>query len=71
MEGIVLFKDALNTFYLWLYNVGHNVMVKYHSDNERKSVSATSWATAGHDVKEITQNVLTSAPLDTMVKVKR
>ena len=29
-EGNVLFNDALNTFYLRLYGVGH--MVKYHSD---------------------------------------
>ena len=32
-EGNVLFNDALNTFYLWLYGVGH--MVEYHSDSER------------------------------------
>ena len=32
-EGNVLFNDALNTFYLWLYGVRH--MVKYNSDNER------------------------------------
>ena len=32
-EGNVLFHDALNTFYLWLYGVGH--MVEDHSDNER------------------------------------
>ena len=32
-EGNVLFNDALNTFYLWLYGVEH--MVKYHSDGER------------------------------------
>ena len=31
----VLFKDALNTFYLRLYGVGH--MVKDHSDSERGS----------------------------------
>ena len=31
-EGNVLFNDALNTFYLWLYGVGH--MVKDHSDHE-------------------------------------
>ena len=30
MEGNVLFNDALNTFYLRLYGVGH--MVKDHSD---------------------------------------
>ena len=28
-----LFNNALNTFYLWLYGVGH--MVKDHSDSER------------------------------------
>ena len=32
-EGSVLFKDALNTFYLRLYGVRH--MVKDHSDSER------------------------------------
>ena len=32
-EGNVLFNDALNTFYLWIYSVGY--MVKYHSDRER------------------------------------
>ena len=32
-EGNVLFNDALNTFYLRLYGVGH--MVKNHSDCER------------------------------------
>ena len=32
-EGSVLFNDTLNTFYLWLYGVGH--MVKDHSDSER------------------------------------
>ena len=32
-EGYVLFNDALNTFYLRLYGVGH--MVKDHSDSER------------------------------------
>ena len=31
-EGTVLFNDALNTFYLRLYDVGH--MVKDHSDSE-------------------------------------
>ena len=33
-EGNVLFNDALNTFYLRLYGIGH--MVKDHSDSERK-----------------------------------
>ena len=32
-EGNVLFNDALNTFYLRLYGVGH--MVKNHSDSEK------------------------------------
>ena len=32
-EGNVLFNDALKTFYLRLYVVGH--MIKYHSDSER------------------------------------
>ena len=32
-EGNVLFNDALNTFYLRLYGVGH--MVKDHLDSER------------------------------------
>ena len=32
-KGNVLFNDALNTFYLQLYGVGH--MVKDHSDSER------------------------------------
>ena len=32
-ERNVLFNDTLNTFYLWLYDVGH--MVKDHSDSER------------------------------------
>ena len=32
-KGNVLFNDALNTFYLRLYGVGH--MVKDHSDSER------------------------------------
>ena len=30
----VLFNDALNTFYLRLYGVGH--MVKDHSDSEKE-----------------------------------
>ena len=33
-EENVLFNDALNTFYLRLYGVGH--MVEDHSDSERK-----------------------------------
>ena len=31
-EGYFLFKDALNTFLIRLYGVGH--MVKYNSDSE-------------------------------------
>ena len=34
MEEKVLFLDALNTFYLWLYSAGH--MIMDHSDGERK-----------------------------------
>ena len=41
-EGNVLVNDALNTFCLRLYGVGH--MVKYNSDSERKPAAAT-WAT--------------------------
>ena len=32
-EGNVLFNDALNTFYLWLYGIRH--VVKDHSDSKR------------------------------------
>ena len=32
-EGNILFNDTLNTFYLWLYGIGH--MVKNHLDSER------------------------------------
>ena len=39
---MLLFYDAINTFYLRLYGVGH--MVKNHSDSERKPAAAT-WAT--------------------------
>ena len=35
-EGNILFNDALNTFYLWLYGIGH--MVKDHSDSERRNL---------------------------------
>ena len=35
-EGNVLFNDALNTFYLWLYRIRH--MVKDHSDSERRNL---------------------------------
>ena len=38
-EGNILFNDALNTFYLRLYGIGH--MVKDHSDSERKPTAAT------------------------------
>ena len=37
--GSVFFYDALNTFYLRLYGVGHMVA------RERKPAAATSWAT--------------------------
>ena len=39
-EGNVLFNDALNTFYLRLYGIGH--MVKNNSDCERKLFSIIS-----------------------------
>ena len=42
MEGNVLFNDVQHIF-LWFYGVKN--MVKDHSDNERKSTSAISWAT--------------------------
>ena len=32
-ERNILFNDALNTFYLWLYGITH--MVKDHSDSKR------------------------------------
>ena len=38
-ERNVLFNDALNTFYLRLYGVGH--MVKDHSDSEKGNAAAT------------------------------
>ena len=41
-EEHVLFNEALNTFYLRLYGIGH--MVKDHSDSERGNDAAT-WAT--------------------------
>ena len=40
-EGNVLFNDALNIFYLWLYDIGH--MVKDHSDSEK--IPTDTWAT--------------------------
>ena len=33
--GNVLFNDALNTFYLRLYDIGHMATVKDNSDSER------------------------------------
>ena len=45
-EGNVLFNDALNTFYLRLYGVGH-------SDSERKPAAATVWATLSISSKGI------------------
>ena len=40
-EGNILFNNALNTFYLCLYYIGH--MVRDHS--ERKATATTTWAT--------------------------
>ena len=34
-DDIVLFNNTLNTFYLWLHDVGH--MVKDHWDTENES----------------------------------
>ena len=31
-EGNVLFNNTINTFYVWLYGIGH--MVKDHSDSD-------------------------------------
>ena len=42
-EEYVLINDALNTFYLRLYGVGH--MVKDHSDSERENPLPATWAT--------------------------
>ena len=42
-EGNVLFNDALHTFYLRLYGVGH--MVKDHSYNERTPAAINTYAT--------------------------
>ena len=39
----ILFNDALNTFYLRLYGVGH--MVNEHSDSEREETRIPTWAT--------------------------
>ena len=34
----VLFNNALNTFYLWLYGIGHKIMLKNHSDSEKRNL---------------------------------
>ena len=49
-ERNVLFNGALNTFYLWLYGMGH--MLKDHSDGERerKAAPATTWATLSNSI---------------------
>ena len=39
-EGNVVFNNALNIFYLWLYGVKH--MVKDHSDSEKGNPAATT-----------------------------
>ena len=43
-QGNILFNDALSTFYLRLYGVGH-IMVNDYLDSERKPAVATIWAT--------------------------
>ena len=45
-EGNGLFNDALNTFYLRSYGVGH--MVNDHSDSERGKLATTTWATLSY-----------------------
>ena len=49
-EGNVLLNDALNTFYLRLYGVGH--MVKDHSDSERGNPPPP------HELLQLTSRVL-------------
>ena len=46
-EGNVLFNDALNTFYVRLYGVGH--IVKDHSDSERERKPAAATCAALSD----------------------
>ena len=41
-EGNILLNNSLNTFYLWLY--GMTLMVKDHSDSERRPTAVTIWA---------------------------
>ena len=41
-EGYILFNNALNTFYLWLYHIGY--MVNDYSDSKRGNISAARWA---------------------------
>ena len=44
MEHWLLFNDAHNTFYLWLYGIRH--MIKDQKGSERKpAAAATTWAT--------------------------
>ena len=42
-EGKVLFNDALNTFYLWLYGISH--MITDHGKSERKPAAVITSAT--------------------------
>ena len=53
-EGNVLFNDALNTFHLRLYGIGH--MVKDHSDSKRGSPLLP------HELLRLTARVLLYAP---------
>ena len=43
VQDYILFNNALNTFYLRLYDIRH--MVKDHTDSERKPAATTTWAT--------------------------
>ena len=44
-EGNVLFKNALNTIYLWLYGVGHIVKEPIHTTTTTTTTTTTSSTT--------------------------
>ena len=43
MEGNVLFNDALNTFYLWLYGVGRNINVGSRGGDQEGGGGGGHW----------------------------
>ena len=47
-ERNVIFKDTLDTFYLWLYGVGH--MVKDHPDSQRGNLLLLTLLAFGIDL---------------------